>query len=572
MLPDGPGARSAEGLETRDALDAIVVHPPDFSEDERSGPPLGACHVAESAREKGFRVVVFDLNANSVVGQAKRVLRKGTSREFSKLLASRLALANRSPPVVGLSATAVNVEGSTLVASKLADTFPASLLVAGGYCSLDPAPLFGAGVRVVVRGEGEAVFPRILSVVLEGRALQETLDGLARLPGLLVKNLDGSISEGPPARPLADLDAVPQPRFSSLGVNLSDYGYEATGWVYAQRGCHNACKFCDVSTFYGKRGVRSPSPGVVATWLRRLHEEEGVEFVQFNDDNFLNHRGWLESLCERLDELEVPVKINFQTRTPDVLRHREELERCKERVYQVELGVESFSQSQLDRWGKRVKVGQNLEALSLLSGLGIPHLAYFILGDAETTREELAATLLQIPALPPVPVVPGGPTLPAVLCHVDFNFVLDVRGNSSVECVPWLRAVDEFLDGTADLVESSSLAAAAIVQVVDAGSSAVDSRSNADVGNLFRGFVDLASKLALERLELALKVADAHVDGDGRGARRKVDRLVKSWKENATRLLEALRGLPGLELGLVPGRATTGLARRRSRRGRLKWE
>ncbi|MHA1732065.1 MAG: B12-binding domain-containing radical SAM protein [Promethearchaeota archaeon] len=561
-------------------LDALFVHPPDFSDDPRTGPPLGLCHVSAAARAAGFSTEVVDLNSNSVYREALEVVRGGGGDRAARLGAVvdevRGGGGNPVPLLVGVSAPALYAGELVDFGGLLRDVFPGSLLVAGGYCSLDPAPLVSGPFDAVVAREGEETVVDVLRV-LRGGARESGVresgvresgvresgvresgvresggrdagDLLARVPGLYLE-VGGAFTETPPRPPISDLDALPFPDFS--GVDLGDYGYEGTGWLYVQRGCYNDCSFCDVARFYGSRVVRSMSPGRVVEWVARLHGEHGVTRVQFVDDNFLNRRGWLSALRDGIQSRGLPVLVDFQTRVPDVLRFREELGECRDVVYQVELGVESFAQSQLDRWGKRVRVEQNVAAMEVLSGLGIPYSAYFIVADARTTLEEVELTFRGVVDAPGVPVAPGGAELPAVVAHYDFNLLLDLHGEPDVHPGSWQDAVAAYLDATEGEAAKVSVLCSAILGTGATGG---------DAFALFRGFLDLSERLMEGRLEGALAVGETVARARGRRgakrAKRVVERHAREFKRDAGALLDSMKLLRGLDLDqLEPRRA-----------------
>lgn len=126
-----------------------------------------------------------------------------------------------------------------------------------------------------------------------------------------------------------------------------------------------------------------------------------VEHIYFNDDEFLLDPGHLVRMAGVARDL--GLQICFQTRTRDVVNFRDVIEDNRDAILQVHLGVESFSQAQLDRWSKRVTVDVNLQALQVLSELGVSYYPYIILSDAQTSPDELAETcegLLEMPDCP----------------------------------------------------------------------------------------------------------------------------------------------------------------------------
>ena len=65
------------------------------------------------------------------------------------------------------------------------------------------------------------------------------------------------------------------------------------------------------------------------------------------------------------------------------------------------MGVESFSQSQLDRWRKSTTVTVNQEAVQALSEANCSYYPYLILSDQRTTAQEVVENCDGIVGLPP---------------------------------------------------------------------------------------------------------------------------------------------------------------------------
>lgn len=538
----------------------MLIHPPDFSRDSRNGPPLGLCYLASYLQAHGHSTRVVDWNANSRETEVRRHL---LARDPLESLLGDLLPNEAAPGVVGVSATALHVDEILHLGVALRETFPESALVAGGYCSLawrrflDPDGVFD----FVVLGEGETTLLELVDALEAGRDPHD-LPGLASRAG-------GTIHRGSVRTLLPDLDALPFPDFSS--VDLTDYGYEQTGWLYCQRGCPNACTFCDVATFYGTRHIRSMSPDKVVEWIGRLHDEHGCKRVQFVDDNFLNRRGWLPAICRGLEARGTPVQLNFQTRVTDVIRLEEDLTACRACIYQVELGIESFSQAQLDRWAKNTTVAQNARALEILHALGLPHACYFILADPHTTLDEIAETFRGIREAPPVPVSPGGPALPAAVAHYDFNVLLDLHGNVTIRGIPHLEAVERFLSATEDACRRLHVVCLAMLRVgheheqgsrggmlgakagAGTGTGTPWSKPAGDLGaTLFHGFIELATRLAIRRLQDALTLGTTVVAKPrGLRATRVEKKLTRAFTTDARDLLESITRLGGFDRSLL---------------------
>ncbi len=335
--------------------------------------PVGLAYIAAALERDGFRVRLEALPIREAGRRLPTVLRKWR------------------PDLLGISATGNEIDTLKELSRLAKARHPSLPIVAGGYCCLEGEPLFdGSGLDVVVVGEGEETIAELAPLLLARRPI----DGVK---GILFRSPDGRVVRTPPREGPAELDDLPLP----------SYGHFPAGTgvrrVYASRGCPFDCSFCEIKDFYGRKRIRFHGPDYVRRLLQRLiaRGDGPVRSISFNDDEFLLDPGHLERMAGVAREL--GLLICFQTRTGDVVRHAEVLAKNRDVIEQVHMGVESFSQSQLDRWSKRAPVAVNRRALEVLSGLGISYYPYLILSDARTTVAELEETCQGLVTMPPAP-------------------------------------------------------------------------------------------------------------------------------------------------------------------------
>lgn len=143
------------------------------------------------------------------------------------------------------------------------------LLVAGGpHPSGDPLGTLEMGFDVVVVGEGELAFPKLLQRIFAGESYHD-------VPGLACLQAGGH--GGGTARLTrlrrkgwADLDAYPP--FSIRHNKLAA--------IEVTRGCPWACSFCQTPFFLGGK-MRYRSLEAILYWLRRAREERGMRYARF---------------------------------------------------------------------------------------------------------------------------------------------------------------------------------------------------------------------------------------------------------------------------------------------------
>ncbi len=410
-------------------VDVLLVHAPDISGDPRKGPPLALAYLSAQLKSKGWSTRLVDLNLFP---------------DWRHLLTAWLPVI--TPRLVAISATAFSIQ-SVADATALCKKWNAGVpVIAGGYCSLAPGLREMPGLDAFCMSEGDWVLCEVMDQLARAQ-----LD-FASIQSLSYRDHEGHWHENP-HRPLlatADLDALPFPDFTD--IEPPRYGEVPALPLYVQRGCYNACRFCDIATFYTEQRVRSMTPARVAEWIRRAKHDYAITHIQFMDDDFLSRPAWFAALAMEMQTApgEYTLLANFQTRPGDVLRAQVELRQHASFLYQVELGIESFSPSQLDRWAKHQSPEDATRAITFLDTLRVPTLAYLIFSDRETTLDELRENVAGLLASPPICSFPGRSLVPAVVvCH-DINTMYTLTGDREIAGIPFLEAFDGVLQATED--------------------------------------------------------------------------------------------------------------------------
>jgi pyruvate-formate lyase-activating enzyme len=345
----------------------------------------------------------------------------------------------KRPHIVGLSATSCELGNLEETARAFRAALPKVWIVAGGYCSADAVGVLrDMPVDVVVIGEGERTAAELFPALLNDGDL-DGIHGIAYgVPGAPPR-------ETAPRAAAPVLDDLPEP------------GY--THWprptpmlqIYASRGCPHRCTYCSIHEYYGTRTVRRHGSEYIGRLVDRLIERNGapVRSITFTDDNFLHSGRHLENMAAVARSR--GLVIEFQARPSGVIRHREALAAHADILLEVAIGVESFARTQLDRWMKATRPGENRRALEILSELRIPHTPYLILSDEFTTPAEIKATCDAVRSLPPTSVPWEAPEvqIPQVACNLLLNRLMDIRGQASTRPeAAWLDDLWLFIKNT----------------------------------------------------------------------------------------------------------------------------
>lgn len=155
----------------------------------------------------------------------------------------------------------------------------APLLIAGGHCTVNPAPLCKFFDAFAI-GEGEEIVIEINELVYRGKRenapRQEILGTLAKIEGMYVPSVHG---EGCPSgavrsRKIENLDRAPVP--VRLVVPLTETAHDRAV-VEVARGCPHACRFCQAGFIC--RPYRERSPRLVLNTAIELIKNTGYQDI-----------------------------------------------------------------------------------------------------------------------------------------------------------------------------------------------------------------------------------------------------------------------------------------------------
>lgn len=216
--------------------------------------------------------------------------------------------------------------------------------------------------------------------------------------GIYYRSPHGEIIKTAPRPLVADLDALPfpvrDPEFFSEGKRYATP-------ILTSRGCTGVCAFCDqpgITKYQPGRRWRGRSVKTVVDEIERIHKDFGEKYFtivdsSFEDPNrtigFRRMKQFAEELLAR--RLEIRYYVNFRAET--FQRKPEDLDILKRLVRSgltmVFCGLESFIQRDLDLYGKRATVEDNLRALQTLSQFPVSVRKGMILFNPYTTIDDL---------------------------------------------------------------------------------------------------------------------------------------------------------------------------------------
>ncbi|HXU62770.1 MAG TPA: hopanoid C-3 methylase HpnR [Polyangia bacterium] len=304
--------------------------------------PLGLELVAAAARAAGHTVRILDLQVFSHTDYFR-------------------TLDEWQPDVVAFGVNYLaNIPEVIDLARATRRRLPEALFVVGGHSAsftADEILAHAAGdIDCVVRGEGEAIFPRVIAAADDRAAL-------ATLPGVVTPS-----GRGPAPETLADLDAVAPARDLLAKRRKYFIGVlDPAASIEFSRGCPWDCSFCSAWTFYG-RTHRQRDPGAIGAELQRI-AEPGVFIV---DDVAFIHEEHGYAIGREIERRGIRKKYYLETRGDVLLRNRDVFRYWRRLGLEyMFLGVEAIDEAGLRAHRKRVKLSTNFDALELARSLGV---------------------------------------------------------------------------------------------------------------------------------------------------------------------------------------------------------
>jgi len=288
------------------------------------------------------------------------------------------ALETYRPDAVGFSLNYLaNVPEVIDLAKEARRRRPDCLVFIGGHSAsfvADELLEHGQGaIDAVVRGEGEAITPRVLEA---GRD-----PALATLPGVVTPHGAGprptlleSLDHHPPAR-----DLTRRRRRYFMGA------LDPCASVEFTRGCPWDCSFCSAWTFYG-RSYRTISPEAAAEDLARVAEPN----VFIVDDVAFIHPEHGNAIADAIERRGIRKQYYVETRCDVLLRNREVFARWRRLgLRYMFLGLEALDDEGLRLHRKRLRPGENFRALDVARALDLT-VAINIIADPDWDEHRFA--------------------------------------------------------------------------------------------------------------------------------------------------------------------------------------
>jgi radical SAM superfamily enzyme YgiQ (UPF0313 family) len=295
--------------------DILLIQPPirDFYATAKRTVPYGLACIAAALESRGFSVDILDAMATS----RRRTLSWPSEMAFLHRYYGR---ADRSPFalfhhyrhfghgferigrraassgafLVGISSLFTAYSEEALKAAEAVKRHhPDSTVVLGGHhpTALPEAVMACPAVDFVIRGEGEIALPELARALKGDTAFR-------KVPGIVYRRNDGGLHMNPPAV-VPSLDDPPLPAHGKIDHAFYGRGRGHGAVVVTSRGCPMRCTYCSL-------GARAPLPyrrrglGPVLAEIEAAISEDGVRFIDFEDENLTLERPWFMALLSSI--------------------------------------------------------------------------------------------------------------------------------------------------------------------------------------------------------------------------------------------------------------------------------
>jgi len=358
--------------------------------------PLGLCYIASVLKDAGHECLVFDGDLDVPVSPPSHKwveykILVDYDQYFKALNDDHVAwkkiksiIKSFKPDIVGITMPTGLYSAALRVAKIVKDTDSEIPVVVGGpHPTILPEDTIRKNfIDIVIRGEGEYTMLDITNTFDKGKALDD-------VQGITYKNKE-IIHHNPPRLLIRNLDLIPFPA-RDLIFDKEKYSPDSFGFVITSRGCPFKCIYCSSAKIWG-RTVRYRSPENVITELKEVKQTFGTNLFRFNDDTFTLNKDRALKICELIVKEKLDIKWYCDTRV-DLLSH-DLLTRMKEAgCIRINLGIESGNPAILKSIEKGITLEQAKLALNMAKEVGIPTLAYFMIGFPNEGRKEIMDTI-----------------------------------------------------------------------------------------------------------------------------------------------------------------------------------
>ncbi|MEI7731672.1 MAG: lipid biosynthesis B12-binding/radical SAM protein [Verrucomicrobiota bacterium] len=254
---------------------------------------------------------------------------------------------------------------------------PCPIILGGSGFSIFPERLLQFGeADFGIQGEGESSLLALLAALRNGGHYQD-------IPGLVYWR-DTQVVANAPRRAAIECQLSPEDRPAAVRAHY--LGASGMLNLQTQRGCAHLCCYCTYPVIEGRAHRRRP-PEVVAEEMAQL-QAQGVRYVFIVDSIFNSSARHVSDICEAILRRNVQMRwgcfLRPQGLTPDLMKLM-----ARAGLVHIEYGSDSFCDSVLEAYGKRLTFADILHASELAWACKVDYCHFLICGGPGETMETL---------------------------------------------------------------------------------------------------------------------------------------------------------------------------------------
>ena len=275
------------------------------------------------------------------------------------------------PQVLGVSCVSATYPIARELIIHVKASYPELKTIIGGHHAtfMYKEVMAETGVDYVCRGEGEEVFPALLSSLEQGEEYPS-------VPGIVFFR-DGEYHNDHKIAIIDDIESLPK-----ISRDLVDPAFSFSPKIVSSRGCPFRCSFCSISAFYNGKYRQRSVDSVISDIKDYL--SWGYDTFWFHDDNLTVDTNWVYDFCDRLEQEELRIKYNCMSRVDTIVKHPELIKRMAETGCSlISIGIESGIPEVLERMHKKIRVSDIMKAIRIMNSLALSHNWYMILGSGD---------------------------------------------------------------------------------------------------------------------------------------------------------------------------------------------
>ena len=326
--------------------------------------PLGLCTISSFLQAKGHIVRIYQQFGQSDEEVVEEIIRF-------------------KPDIAGFSCIDVNSPSALCLARMVNERQSGTFIVFGGeHPTANPGIAMDPAVDLVVIGEGEMTLAEVIEQIEKGDNDFSKVNGVAFSDGerlVVTQSRDRIADLG--TLPLPDRQILGAGQYHYYGLTPSDIGMPSNklrvASTYLSRGCTHNCLFCTTPNVWGRRWIARPVNDVIDEIEQMI--KSNINFVYFQDENFLTNLDIAREFCEKKIERGLKIPFSIISRVSHVDEPMVDL-LYKAGLRHIGVGIESVRDETLKEIHKGLDIALIKKKIAVIRKKGISVCGLFMIG------------------------------------------------------------------------------------------------------------------------------------------------------------------------------------------------